>query len=138
MDGRGVAAALALGAGAAQLGTAFLACPENSIAPAYLEAVLAAGAEQPAVTRVFSGKPARGLRNRYMEEMGAHEDALLPFPAQYAIYGKLRARAAELGRGDFLPMWAGQGVGMARAEPAGALLERIAGEARAVVRALEA
>ncbi|MBT6276910.1 MAG: nitronate monooxygenase [Chromatiales bacterium] len=136
MDGRGVAAVLALGAQAAQLGTAYLACPENSISPAYRDAVLSSDAERPSVTAVFSGKPARGLKNRYFEEMTAHEDKLLPFPAQYSIYRDLRARATELEDGEFLPMWAGQGVGMATAESASELTTRLAADAQSVLELL--
>ncbi|NKC15288.1 MAG: nitronate monooxygenase [Gammaproteobacteria bacterium] len=133
MDGRGVAAVMALGAGAAQLGTAYLACPENSISPAYRAAVLTANAERSTVTKVFSGKPARGLRNRYLDTLSQHEDTLLPFPSQYSIYRRLRARATELEDSDFLPMWAGQGVGLAKEEAAGALTNRLAADAQAVL-----
>ena len=133
MDGRGLAACLALGAEAAQLGTAFLACPENNIAPAYRSALLESDAQRPAVTEVFSGKPARGLRNRYLQEMTAHEAELLPFPAQYAVFGAIRAKATENDDGDFLPMWSGQGVGLARAMPAAELVESVASEAMTVM-----
>lgn len=136
MDGRGLAACLALGASGVQMGTAFLASPENSIAPAYRAAILDSNAERPAVTEVFSGKPARGLLNRYLEEMTEHENELLPFPAQYSIYRGIRAKATERDDGEFLPMWSGQGVGMATAEPAAELVARVADEAQAILRSL--
>ena len=85
------------------------------------------------MTEVFSGKPARGLRNRYLTEMTPHEDELLPFPAQYAAFGALRAKATADDDGEFLPMWSGQGVGMATATPAGELVERVASEALAIM-----
>lgn len=79
------AAAKAMAPWYVQMGTAFLACPENSIAPIYKESLLAAGEEDTAVTEVFSGKPARALRNRYAEAMEPRRNERLPFPAQIAI-----------------------------------------------------
>ena len=73
MDGRGLAAELVLGAEGVQMGTAFLLCPENGIHLEYKEAVLRAESEETALTRAFSGKPARGIRNRFMEEMEGRE-----------------------------------------------------------------
>jgi nitronate monooxygenase len=136
MDGRGVAAVLALGAGAAQMGTAFLCCPENSIAEAYKQAILDSAEERPEVTTAFSGKPARGLRNTYMDALRGHEDALLPFPSQYSIFGALRAHATQTNDGEYLPMWSGQGVGLATQEPAGDLVTRVTAECDAILGGL--
>lgn len=133
MDGRGLAACLALGADAVQLGTAFLACAENNIAPAYREALLTSDAQRPVVTEVFSGKPARGLRNRYLEEMTEHEAELLPFPAQYAVFGAIRAKATTIDDGEFLPMWSGQGVGLVQAMPAAKLVDKVATQALSIM-----
>lgn len=137
MDGRGMAACLALGASGVQMGTAFLACPENNIAPAYRQSILAAADADPAVTKVFSGKPARGLKNRYLDEMSQHEDALLPFPAQYSIYRGLRDKATAAGVSDFLPMWAGQGVGMATDQPASELVAQVIAQARRTLAGMQ-
>jgi nitronate monooxygenase len=134
MDGRGIAAALALGASAAILGTAFLACAEAGTDASYRRALAESSAGDTAVTRAFSGKPARGLRNRFMEEVGPHAADIAPFPVQNALTRDIRAVAARLGRGDLLSRWAGQGAPMARAMPAGELvatLVRELAEARA-------
>ena len=87
-DGRGLAAALVLGAGAAQIGTAFVACPESAAPPLYREALRAADAERTTITRAFSGRPARVLRNRGTEEIPAP----LPYPAQMSLTAALRGR----------------------------------------------
>jgi nitronate monooxygenase len=137
MDGRGIAAALALGATAVQLGTAFLTCPESGIPEAYKEAILHAREDQTRVTRAFSGRPARGIRNRFMEEVesGAGE-SVLPFPWQNALTRPLRSAAAKAGRTELLSLWAGQGVRMARRQPAGELVARLARETEAAVERL--
>ena len=136
MDGRGVAAALCLGAGAAQLGTAFILCPESAAAPAYRQALLAAAPEQARVTRAISGRPARGLVNRIIETV-ADGGAVLPFPHQMALSQRLARAALALGRSDFMTMWAGQGVGLARALPAGELMAKILAELEAAMAARE-
>ena len=87
MDGRGIAAALALGASAVQLGTAFLTCNEAGTPPCYKQAILDAGEDQTRITRAFSGRPARGIVNRFMTEVESSDvsEAVLPFPLQNAI-----------------------------------------------------
>ncbi|MGH2805020.1 MAG: NAD(P)H-dependent flavin oxidoreductase, partial [Thermoleophilaceae bacterium] len=90
-DGRGLAAALALGAAAAQIGTAFLPCPESGISPAHRAALEHARAEATTITRSFSGRPARALRNRVTEEV----EAVLPYPAQMSLTAPLRQAAPD-------------------------------------------
>jgi nitronate monooxygenase len=136
MDGRGIAAALALGASGVQLGSAFLACPENNIPTPYRQALLAARDEQTLVTDLYSGRPARAIRNRYIEEMEQHRDALLPFPLQASMLRGLRAACARSGRDDFISMWAGQAAGLARARPAGELVAQLVRDYAAVTAAL--
>jgi nitronate monooxygenase len=136
MDGRGIAAALALGAGAAQLGTAFLACDEAGVPEAYKQAILGARESDTRITRAFSGRPARGIVNRFMTEVDAGEGAILPFPLQNALTRPLRTAAAKAGRAEFLSLWAGQGVRLARREPAAALVRRLADETGSVLRRL--
>lgn len=131
MDGRGVAAALVLGADAVQMGTAFLTCHEAGIADAYREAILAARDDGTRITRAFSGRPARGIVNRFMEEVGA--EAILPFPLQNALTRPLRNAASKQGRAEFLSLWAGQGVGLARRQSAGDLIARLAHETDAAI-----
>ena len=121
MDGRGLAAALALGADGAQMGTAFLACPESGAHEGYKRAVLAATEEETVVTQAFSGKAARGLRNRFTEEMAG---ASIPgYPVQNAHTRDIRAAAAKAGRTEFMSMWSGQAPRLARPVPAAEVVE---------------
>ena len=128
MDGAGIAAALALGAQAAQVGTAFIACAESGAAPVYKAAVLAAREDETLITEKFSGKPARGLANRFMREMNGCDAPQLPFPVQNQLTGPLRAAAAKAGNADFIAMWAGQGVALARELPAAELVRTLRDE----------
>ncbi|MGH2986375.1 MAG: NAD(P)H-dependent flavin oxidoreductase [Solirubrobacterales bacterium] len=127
-DGRGLAAVLALGAGAAQIGTAFLACPESGIDPAHREAVLGTPAEATTITRAFSGRPARAVHNRVSKALAG--EAVLPFPLQ-------RSLTRPLADGDdpeqVLSMWLGQAAPLAAERPAGEVVEAlIAGAERAL------
>lgn len=130
MDGRGIAAALALGAAAAQLGTAFLTCDEAGVSEAHKQAILRAREHETRLTRAFSGRPARGIVNRFMTEVGgdAAPDAILPYPLQNALTRPLRTAAAQQGRSEFLSLWAGQGMRLARRLPAATLVARLAEE----------
>lgn len=94
MDARGIVACLALGASAVQMGTAFLGCPETTVTPAWRDALATSEAETTVVTEVISGKPARGLRNRYIDELEAIAEPLLPYPAQFSVTRDLRNEAA--------------------------------------------
>ncbi len=126
MDGAGIAAVLALGAQAAQLGTAFVPCTESGASTVHKTAILAAQDDDTLVTEKFSGKPARGLANRYIREM---KDApQLAFPAQNALTGPLRSAAAKAGKGDFVSLWAGQAAALARELPAAELVSRLHAE----------
>jgi nitronate monooxygenase len=136
MDGRGIAAALALGASAIQLGTAFLTCHESGIPDCYKESILHAHEDQTRVTRAFSGRPARGIQNRFMTEMEADATAILPFPLQNALTRPLRSAAAKQGRSEFLSLWAGQGVRMARRQSAAELVARLARETESAIASL--
>jgi len=127
MDGRGIAAALALGAGAAQLGTAFLTCDEAGVPDAYKQAILDAHEDETRVTRAFSGRAARGIVNRFMREIDAAGD-VLPFPLQNSLTRPLRTAAAQQGRAEFLSLWAGQGVRMARRQTAADLVAALVKE----------
>jgi nitronate monooxygenase len=139
MDGRGIAAALALGASAVQLGTAFLTCEEAGIANAYKDAILQAHENQTRITRAFSGRPARGIVNRFMSEMesAGSRETILPFPVQNDLTRALRAAAGKQGRAEFLSLWAGQGVRMARRQSAADLVERLAGELKATIGSMQ-
>jgi nitronate monooxygenase len=124
MDGRGVAAARVLGASGAQLGTAFLSCPESGAPPAYKAALRAAKDDMTVVTRALSGRPARGLANTLTEELKDTE-ALLPFPLQHAATSPLRSAAAAQGDSRFMTLWAGQAAALSRAMPAAELVREL-------------
>ncbi|NKB21839.1 MAG: nitronate monooxygenase [Alphaproteobacteria bacterium] len=128
MDGRGLAAALALGACGVQMGTAFLSCPEAGVHPSYKQALLNAEDDTTTVTKTFSGRPARGLRNRYINEMESSNAPILPFPLQNSLTGTLRKAAAEANDTDFMSMWCGQAASLSRGLPAAELIETIVAE----------
>ena len=128
MDGADIAAALEAGATAAALGTAFLVCPESGASAAHKQAVLSAGSDTTVITRAFSGRPARGIANRFIETMRRHEGAILPYPLQNALTRAMRAAAAQRSESAFLSLWAGTGVARARAMPAGELVRALATE----------
>jgi len=123
MDGRDIASALARGAVAVQMGTAFLACPESGASDAYKRAVLAAQRDTTVITRAYSGRAARGIRNEFIEIVP--EEAILAFPHQNSLTRPMRAAAARVGDAGFLSLWAGTGVGRARAIPAKELMEAL-------------
>lgn len=133
MDGRDIARALEAGAAAAQLGTAFLACPESGASAAYKRAILNAREDTTVVTRAFSGRPARGLRNEFIAKLEGREAQILPYPLQNTLTRLMRAAAAQAGDAGYLSLWAGQGVARARALPAGELVRRLAEEMHAAV-----
>ena len=120
MDGRGIRAALALGAAAVQMGTAFLACPEAGTHALHKAALAAAAGTM--TTRGVTGRVARGLPTRLLEVLDADAGRAPDYPVQNALSAPLRAAAARDGRPDLMAMWAGQGHARARAEPAGRLL----------------
>lgn len=131
MDGAGIHAALALGAIGAQLGTAFVACPESAADAAYRDALLAPDVET-GITSVVSGRPARGIVNRFMREAGATQHPPIPdYPIAYDAGKALHAAARAQGSAQFAAQWAGQGVAMARALPAATLLETLVAELQA-------
>jgi nitronate monooxygenase len=123
MDGAGIAAALALGAQAAQLGTAFLPCPESGAPQPHKDLLTHLTEDETAITEKFSGKPARGVVNRFMREMA--DAPQLAFPAQNDVTRKLRAASGKAGKADFLALWAGQAAPLARALPAAELVSRL-------------
>jgi nitronate monooxygenase len=128
MDGAGIAAALALGAQGAQLGTAFLTCAESGASSVHKNAVLAARDDETLLTAKLSGRLARTLTNRYVREMNQRDAPCLPFPAQNMLTGPLRAAAARRGIADFATLWAGQAAPLARELPAAELVHVLCAE----------
>jgi nitronate monooxygenase len=125
-DGAGVAAAMSLGAAAAQIGTAYLLCPEATTSAPHRAALADTAAARTQVTNLFSGRPARGIVNRLMRDLGALRTGLPAFPLASAALAPLRAKAESLGRGDFSPLWSGQNPSGCRNVPAAELTRAIA------------
>src|ERR1051326_2826315 len=125
MDGRDIAAALALGAAAVQLGTAFLPCPESGAPAAHKRALLDAKSDMTVITRAFSGRPARGIKNTFISMVDAKPEAILPFRQQNDLTRPMRNAAGAQGAAGYMSLWAGQGVARSRAMPAGELVARL-------------
>ncbi len=136
-DGRDIARAFALGATAAQLGTAFLTCPEAGTPEAYRRAILSARTDTTVITRAYSGRPARGLRNTFIEKLQGKEDSILPFPLQNVLTRSMRSAAAKAGEAGFLSLWAGQGVTRARSLPAADLVKCLVAELKDAAKAIQ-
>jgi nitronate monooxygenase len=133
-DARAIAAALTLGASAVQLGTAFLLCPEASTSAVHRAAVRAAVDNDTVITNVLTGRPARGIVNRAIRDLGPMSGHAPAFPLAAGALGPLRAAAESAGSGDFSPMWAGQAVAQCRDISARDLVLELAADAVALVR----
>jgi len=125
MDGRDIACALDAGASAVALGTAFLACPESGAPAAHKRAVLDAREGTTVITRAFSGRPARGIKNDFIVRLEGKESTILPYPLQNALTRAMRTAAGRRGAAGWLSLWAGTGVARARAMPAGDLVTHL-------------
>jgi nitronate monooxygenase len=124
-DATGVAAARALGASAVQIGTAYLLCPEATTGSVHRAALASDAARHTAITNLFTGRPARGIVNRIMRELGPLNTAVPQFPLATAAILPLRKTAEANGRGDFSPLWAGQNASGCKAIPAAALTQSL-------------
>jgi nitronate monooxygenase len=127
-DARGIVAALALGASAVQIGTAYLFSPEASVSPVHRQALGRARDESTMITNLFTGRPARGIANRLMRELGPMSPAAPGFPLAGGALLPLRVRAEAGGSGDFTNLWCGQAASLARSMPAGDLTRALAAE----------
>lgn len=136
-DGRGVAAALALGAQGVQIGTAFLACDESGAPAAHRARLLGAGEHDTVLTRLFSGRLARGLTNQLLEQLRAEEGRTAPYPAQGWIMQHIRKAALAQGRADLIAMWAGQSTRLLRHSTAATLLTTLVEETNAALSRLQ-
>ncbi|WP_374378264.1 NAD(P)H-dependent flavin oxidoreductase [Dongia sp.] len=128
-DSRGIVASLALGAAGVQIGTAYLFSPEARISKPHRAALAAASDNGTALTNIFTGRPARGLMNRAMRELGPLSRAVPAFPLAGGALAPLKSTAEAAGSGDFGSLWAGQAVGLGRPESAGDITRRLAAEA---------
>lgn len=132
MDGRGIRAALELGACAAQMGTAFILCPESAANDAYRDVLASDKALHTRITSVASGRPARGIVNRLHTSIDTPGRPILPsYPICYAATKALQAAADTARNNDFASHWAGQGAPLARAMPAAELVKTLAEEINA-------
>ncbi len=136
MDGRGIAAALALGAAGAQLGTAFLTCDESPTPVTYRRGLREAHDDATTVTAAYSGRPARVIRSSLVDTIEESGATLLPYPLQTALAADVRTAALAADRADLLILLAGQGAGRVRAMPAGELVTTLVREAEETIRRL--
>lgn len=135
-DGRGIAAVFALGAAAAQIGTAYLFTPESLITDLHRTALREARDDQTALTNVFSGRPARGLMNRIMREVGPMSDQAPAFPRAGHALAPLKAKSEAAGSGDFSSLWSGQSASLGCEMSAGDLTRQLAASAQQQLKAL--
>ena len=125
-DAKGVAAAIALGAAGVQVGTAYLLCPEATTSAVHRAALKSEAARNTALTNVFTGRPARGIVNRVMRELGPMSNGVPAFPLATSAIAPLRAKAEAQGSGDFSPLWSGQNATGCREVPAGEITRALA------------
>lgn len=128
MDGRGIAAAFALGASAVQMGTAFLSCKEANLPKPWLDSLLDSNDMSTVMTKTFTGKYARGIKNRFIEEMTSLEAVLSPYPIQNYLTRQIRNAAKEKGDAEYMSMWAGQGSALSRKSTAKELVNALISE----------
>jgi nitronate monooxygenase len=127
-DARGIVAAFALGAEGVQMGTAFLACEESGANMHHRNALLSGKAKQTALTRGFTGRLARGIKNRLLDDLNQKDTEILPYPLQRALVRHLSIPAEKAGRPDLLPLWAGQSASLSRCVDVNALLDTLVNE----------
>jgi nitronate monooxygenase len=118
-----------MGAAAVQVGTAYLLCPQATTSAVHRAALQSEDARHTALTNLFTGRPARGILNRVMRELGPISAAAPAFPLATAAIAPLRAASEARGQGDFTPLWSGQNAGGCRAIDAGELTRQLAGAA---------
>jgi nitronate monooxygenase len=135
-DARGIVAALALGASAVQIGTAYLFCPEAAVSAPHARALREGRDDGTRLTNIFTGRPARGIVNRAVAEIGPMAEEAPAFPMAAPAWAQLRAKAEASGSGEFSPLWAGQAAGLGHEMPAGELTRSLAEAAMALAKSL--
>jgi nitronate monooxygenase len=132
-DARGIVAAFALGAEGVQIGTAFLACEESGASPPHRQALLSGKAGHTALTRGFTGRLGRGIKNSLLETLSAPDAEILPYPLQRHLVRNISAPAEKAGRHELIPMWAGQSANLARHTKATELLDELVSGVSAMI-----
>jgi nitronate monooxygenase len=127
-DARGIVAAFALGAEGVQMGTAFLACEESGANTHHRNALLSGQARQTALTRGFTGRLARGIKNRLLDELNNKDTEILPYPLQRGLMRHLALPAQKAGRPDLLALWAGQSASLSQCSDVHVLLDSLVRE----------
>jgi nitronate monooxygenase len=133
MDGKGIVAALTLGAAGCQLGTAFMGCPETALTASWRKALVNSDDVSTSLTKTFSGRFARGIQNRFMDEMEAVKENLPPFPIQNTLTRALRSEAKRRDDAGYQSLWSGQAARLIRSLPAEKLMQSLVEEMRAAV-----
>ena len=128
-DGRGIAAALKLGAAAAQIGTAFLACEESNATPLHRAKLFSADARRTTLTRAFTGRLARSIHNGFIDALRGKEKLLAPYPVQAWLTAQFKTAALAANRADLMSLWSGQGAPLIRHRRAARLLQSLIAEA---------
>lgn len=138
MDGRGLVASLTLGAAAVQMGTAFLACPESGTHPSYKQKILSENEDATEITRIYSGKAARGIRTEFMNDMHNYTGTIPAYPIQNAMTKDIRQAAAKANNLEYMSLWAGQGLRLANDDSAAAIVRKTMGQANVLVKRISA
>jgi nitronate monooxygenase len=136
-DARGIVAAFALGAEGVQMGTAFLACEESGANTLHRKALLSGQAKQTALTRGFTGRLARAIKNRLLDELNQKDTEILPYPLQRALVRHLSIPAEKVGRTELLPLWAGQSANLSQCADVPALLDTLVNEVTEIGSAIQ-
>jgi nitronate monooxygenase len=132
MNAEGIVAALASGASGVQLGTAFIACPESGANSAYKELLVKTEFDDTILTTAFSGKLARGIKNKFTTRMQQHEAEILPYPVQNALTSPMRKASTSQNNTDFMSLWAGQHAYLTQGKPAAEIVEELNGQMSAL------
>jgi nitronate monooxygenase len=134
VDGRGIASVLELGASAAQIGTAFLACEESNAAPLHRAKLFSPDAQRTTLTRAFTGRLARSIHNDFIDAMRGRETAIAPYPVHNWLTAQFRKQALAAGRTDIVSLWSGQGAPLLKHRRARELMRSLVEETQAVSR----
>jgi len=131
-DARGIVAAFALGAAGVQMGTVFLACEESGASQNHRKALLSSQAGTTALTRGFTGRLARGIKNQLLDELNNKDTEILPYPLQRNLVRYLSIPAEKAGRRELLPLWAGQSASLSHCEDVNVLLNNLVAQVSAI------